>query len=149
MTKLIIANSQGSWADTDGVPYSKLIADNHTFCYVRSGIDIEDILKNFDDIFKTNKIDIVIFQLGIVEIANRILNDKTKTILSRIGIFGRVITKLIWINKYKWLKFKFFFHIPSYQKINSQIFVNKYLYIIDKLKSMGGKEDIYYWTAKT
>lgn len=135
MNKLVISNSQGSWLDTDGVPYTKLIADKNTFCYVRSGIELMDIINNYDDIFKTNNIDVVIIQLGIVEISNRILHDKTKILLSKLSFFGKIITKIIWIHKYKWMKLKKIIGLKDYQKMNSQKFKNIYSELCAKLIS--------------
>lgn len=135
MNKLVISNSQGSWLDTDGVPYTKLIADKNTFCYVRSGIELMDIMNNYDDIFKTNNIDVVIIQLGIVEISNRILHDKTKILLSKLSFFGKIITKIIWIHKYKWMKLKKSIGLNDYQKMNSQKFKNIYSELCAKLIS--------------
>lgn len=133
MNKLIISNSQGSWLDTDGIPYTKLIADKNTFCYVRSGIDIIDVMNNFDEIFKTNTIDIVIIQLGIVEISNRILQDKTKRLLSKLLFLGNIITKMIWTHKYKWMKLKKRIGLKDYQKMNSKQLKNVYLELCEKL----------------
>ncbi len=139
MNKLIISNSQGSWLDTDGIPYTKLIADKNTFCYVRTGIELTDIMNNFEDIFKTNAIDVVIIQLGIVEISNRILHDKTKILLSNLSFLGKIITKIIWTHKYKWMKLKKIIGLKDYQRMNSKKFRNIYSELCSKLISINVK----------
>ena len=69
-----------------------------------------------DMVVKTNHLNTVlqnltlaeirIIQLGIVEISNRILHDKTKILLSNLSFLGKIITKIIWTHKYKWMKLK-------------------------------------------
>lgn len=140
MNKLIISNSQGTWLDTDGIPYTKLIADRNTFCYVKSGLGVNEINEKFDEIFKTNNIDIVVIQIGIIEISNRIIHDKTKKILSNLPLIGKVITKIIWKNKYNWLRLKKYIGLRDYQKMNCKEFNLVYSKLCSKLLSLNIKK---------
>lgn len=133
MNKLIISNSQGTWLDTDGIPYTSLLADKNTFIYARSGMDLTDIMNNFDNIFKTNSIDIVIIQLGIVEISNRILHERTKKNLLKVPLIGSMITKIIWLNKFKWMKFKKLIGLKDSQKMSIQKFKFVYSNLCEKV----------------
>jgi len=133
MNNLIITNSQGSWLDTNGIPYTKILSRNDTFIYTKSGLDIDFIISNFDDIFKTNQISTVVIQIGIIEISNRILHDRTKRILTNLGFIGKVITKLAWLYKYEWLKIKKFLQIKSYQKVTIEEFKEKNIQLIEML----------------
>lgn len=143
MKKLIISNSQGTYKDTDGIPYTEILADEQTYIYAKSGLDIKDILNEYKNIFNLNKPEIVIIQIGIIEVANRILSDRTKKFFYKFGYLGKIITKFIWINRYNWLKLKKLIGLKDYQKMTISEFRQHYDDLINKLLMGGGKKGLY------
>ncbi len=94
---LIVSNSQGT---SVGVPVganypvltNKLLSPDYDVRWLSvSGWTISDILANLDDNVIALKPSLAVFQIGIVESAQRILSAREKTLLSLLP-FGRRVT---------------------------------------------------------
>lgn len=100
MRIVIVTNSQGSSAGLPpGLNYPALLRELlgprfELTAIVISGWTIADIITNLADNVIVIKPDLVIFHVGIVEAAQRILSDREKTVIALLP-FGRRITALL------------------------------------------------------
>ena len=94
----LLANSQGTSLGVKRVqiyPFllQRMLPEYEFHFLIVTGWSVQEIHQNLENVFLVQP-DLVIFQIGIIECARRILSDKAKTLFYALPL-GRSITKVI------------------------------------------------------